>query len=85
LQEPDSQEEMKSPEKLVVMLKEFKVKPLELAIAIRKAMMRGGVDYAKLGTEETIVWGFNNKGEVEEYAVEKEPILPGEEPCQEEG
>lgn len=84
MQEPDSQEEIPTPEKLVVLLKDFKVKPLELAVAIRKAMMVQGIDYVQLGTQETIVWGFDNKVDVREYAVEKKILLPGEVLCQEE-
>ena len=75
---------LETPDKLVVLIKEFKVQPLELAVAIRKAMMKQKVDYMKMGTQDTIIWGFDNKEAVREYAVEKEIILPGEEPCREE-
>ncbi len=66
-------------EKLVILLKEFNVKPDELALAIRKTMAKQEVDYTKFDTEQTITWAVDNKEAVRDEAVEKEEVLPGEE------
>lgn len=74
---------MEPDEKLVILIREFKIKKTEdLVVAIRKAMLEKEVDHTKLNTEETINWAFDNKEAVREEAVEKEILLPGEEPCQ---